>query len=185
MMNKTFPPKAPVPAQLFEGTLEDAWREALRRNVRNKLPMTRRDKINAAWTIVKKDDPRDSIAVTMKLSGVSKGTVDNMRRVWRTLKERKKAPLSELLSLSWGRAQISVNGFAEEAEHQDWVEAEADKLVEAIVRAKLGGRLTKRPDITAVALAKLNEGLPAALVEEWREQPPFDPHEDREGDLEF
>jgi hypothetical protein len=147
--------------------------------------MAKRDKINAAWTIVKEEDPNDSITMTMKLSGVSKGTVDNMRRVWRTLKERRDAPLSELRSLSWGRAQMRANGTEPEAEHLDWLEAEADKLVAAIVRAKLGGQLTRRPDVTAVALGKLNDGLPAALIEEWREEPPFDPHQDPGGDLEF
>jgi hypothetical protein len=65
------------------------------------------------------------------------------------------------------------------------MDAEANKLVEAIVRAKLGGRITKRPDITAIALAKLNESLPAALVAEWRDDPPFDPQADTEGDLDF
>ncbi len=176
--------KGGIPARLFKGTLEDAWREALLRNVKNKLPMTKRDKINAAWRIVKNGDPRDSIAVTMRLSGVSKGTVDNMRRVWKRLNEEKKAPLDELVALSWGRAQILANGFGEEAELDDWLEAEADKLVAALLRAKLGGRLTKRPDVTALALSKLNESLPAALVEEWREPPPFDPH-DTEGDIPF
>lgn len=177
--------KAGVPAQIFKGTLEDAWREALRRNARNKLDMTKKEKLNAAWRLVKTEDARDSKAVIMRLTGVSKGTVDNMRRIWRMLKEKGEKPLSELLTLTWGHAQYVVNGHPEQAELEDWLESEANKLVDAIVRAKLGGRMTQRPDVTALALSKLNENLPASLVEEWREPPPFDPDADTEGDLSF
>jgi hypothetical protein len=162
-----------VPARLFDGTLDDAWRESLRCNVQNKLPMTKRDKINAAWIIVKKGDPRDSIRVTMKLSGVGKGTVNNMRRVWKKLNEEKNGAPEALAALSWGQALGAADGTAENAEYEDWLEAEADKLVNDILRAKLGGRLTKNPDVTAMALMKLNEDLPAALTEHWREPAPY------------
>jgi hypothetical protein len=44
----------------------------------------------------------------------------------------------------------------------------------------LVGRLTSDPDITALVLSKFNDGLPAALMTEWTEEPerPFNPHED-------
>jgi hypothetical protein len=65
-----------------------------------------------------------------------------------------------------------------------WRWRESDKLVNDILRAKLGGRLTKNSDVTALALTKLNEGQPGALMEHWREESVFDPH-GPEGDLEF
>jgi phage gp16-like protein len=92
----------------------------------------------------------------------------------------------DLQALSWSQAQMRAKGITEDKEHGDWLEVEADKLVADIVRAKLGTRLTKAPDITALALAKLNEGLPAALVEMWREEHAFDPYADNgEKDLDF
>src|ERR1700730_17470952 len=50
-----------IPAQVYQGSLEAAWRSALGRNSRDKLPMEEADKTAAAWRIVKNDDPRDSI----------------------------------------------------------------------------------------------------------------------------
>jgi hypothetical protein len=50
---------------------------------------------------------------------------------------------------------------------------------QALQNAKLIQRLTKNPDITAIALAQLAEGLPAALMAEWTEEEerPFNTHE--------
>jgi phage gp16-like protein len=177
--------KKDIPALIFSGTLEDAYRAALAANNVNKLPMNLNDRTHAAWTLVKKGDPRDSIASTAKLSKVSTGTVDNMRRVWRKLNDGSHGEPHELQALSWSQAQMKAKGIPEDREHGDWLEAEADKLVSDIVRAKLGTRLTKNPDITGLALAKLNENLPAALVEMWRQEPAFDPHAGGEDDVEF
>jgi ParB-like nuclease domain len=178
--------KKGIPARIFTGTLEDAYRVALAANVENKLPMTQNDRTSAAWTLVKKGDPRDSIASTAKLCKVSTSTVDNMRRVWRTINDGQHGEPEDLQALNWSQAQMRAKGITEDKEHGDWLEVEADKLVADIVRAKLGGRLTKAPDITALALSKLNEDLPAALVEMWREETAFDPFADNgEKDLDF
>jgi hypothetical protein len=90
---------------------------------------------------------------------------------------------------SWNMARRRAQGHTEDQELEDWREAEAQKLVDAIINAKLGARLTKNTDITAIALAKLNEELPQALMAEWmaedEEQPtlePFDPHADTADD---
>jgi hypothetical protein len=37
--------------------------------------------------------------------------------------------------------------------------------------------VTKNTDVTALALAKLNPGLPDALMAEWAPAPEFDPHD--------
>jgi hypothetical protein len=96
-----------IPAQVYQGSLEAAWRSALGRNSRDKLPMAQEDKTAAAWRIVKKADPRDSISGIMALTGVSKGTVDNMRKVWRTINDGKhgEAPASVLETIAQPDAQ--------------------------------------------------------------------------------
>jgi ParB-like chromosome segregation protein Spo0J len=169
-----------IPAKVFSGTLTEATRLALRSNARNKLPMTKGDRLSAAWRLVKDEAAEDSIATIAGDSGVSKGTVSNMRAVLVKLKDMG-VSADDIASLSWESARRRAEGIKEEREYEDWFEAEANKLVDDIVRHKLGGRLTKNPDITALALAKLNEGLPAALTEYWRqelldEQREFDPH---------
>ncbi|MCP1774374.1 hypothetical protein ACVIU4_010424 [Bradyrhizobium barranii subsp. barranii] len=91
-----------------------------------------------------------------------------MRAVLKRLREMG-LPADDVLEMSWNTARGRAQGITEDAELEDWREAEAQKLVEAIARAKLGARLTKNPDITAIALAKLNDGLPQALMAQWTE----------------
>lgn len=170
----------PIPARVFSGTLREAERVALRSNNRNQLNMTRRDRTSAAWRLVKEEYPGDSIASIAEDSGASKSRVSDMRAVLKKLKDMG-VDAEDIADASWDMARIIANGRTEESQLEDWLEAEANKLVEDIVRYKLGGRLTKNPDITALALAKLNEGLPAALIEYWREEPEeqvreFDPY---------
>ena len=169
-----------IPAKVFSGTLTEARRVALRHNSRNKLPMTKRDRLSAAWRLVKEEAPKDSITTIAGDSGASKATVSNMRAVLVKLKDMGVSP-DDIAGLSWESARRKADGITEERDYEDWFEAEANKLVDDIVRYKLGGRLTKNPDITALALAKLNEDLPAALSEYWRqmqgdEERGFDPH---------
>lgn len=168
-----------IPAQVYQRSLDEAWRSALGRNSKDKLPMTKEDKLSAAWRIVKKDDPRDSIASVANLSQVSESTVSNMRKVWNTINDGKHGDPKEIQALTWAKARRLAEGRADQAELEDWLEQEANKLVEALHRAKLVGRLTKSADILALVLEKLGEGLPAALMAEWSEEEerPFDPHE--------
>ena len=115
----------------------------------------------------------------MALTGVSTGTVSNMRSVWGTINDGKHGDAKEIQALSWGMARRVADGREDDAELEDWREDEANKLVDALHRAKLIGRLTKSADILALVLEKLGKGLPAALMAEWTEEPerPFDPHE--------
>jgi hypothetical protein len=173
-----------IPAKVFQGSLEAAWRSALGRNSHDKLPMTQEDKTAAAWRVVKKADPRDSISGIMALTGVAKGTVNSMRAVWRTINDGKHGDAKELQALTWAKARRVAEGRQDDMELEDWRAREADELVKALHRAKLIPRLTRNPDITALALAQLAEGLPAALMAEWTEEEerPFDPHEPVDAD---
>jgi hypothetical protein len=178
--------KEGIPAVVFEGSLEEAYRAAIRLNSKDKLPMSRDDKSSAAWTLVKLDDPRDSRASIMKDTGIGKGTVDNMRRVWKTLNDGHHGALEDLMGLNWWQARRRAEGHPDLKEVDDWREEKADELVLALNRAKLAGRLTKDPDITALALAKLSSELPEQLIAQWNDETerPFDP-QDKEGDIDF
>jgi ParB-like chromosome segregation protein Spo0J len=174
-----------IPARVFTGTLEEAERFALRSNSRDKIPMGKADKLEAAWRLVRQDKAVDSIASIAKDAGIAQSTVSNMRSVLRKLRELE-VPKEDIGEMSWNRARGRAQGITENAELEDWREAEAQKLVDDIARAKLGGRLTKSPDITAIALAKLNNGLPQALMAEWTEpaEIPYDP-DDKTPDYDF
>jgi len=165
-----------IPAQVFTGSLREAERAALRSNNKDKLSLTREDRTEAAWRLVRQRDPQDSIKSIMQDTGASKGTVNTMRATLEKLAELGNSP-EDINDMSWGKARWNAKGGREDHEHADWIEAEADKLVEDILRFKLGTRLTKNTDVTALALAKLNPALPDALMAEWAPEPEFDPHE--------
>lgn len=126
--------------------------------------------------MVRQRDPQDSIKSVMQDTGASKGTVNTMRATLEKLAELGNSP-EDIKDMSWGNARWNAKGGREDHEHADWIEAEADKLVDDILRFKLGTRLTKNTDVTALALAKLNPALPDALMAEWAPEPEFNPHE--------
>lgn len=165
-----------IPAQVFTGSLREAERAALRSNNKDQLSLTREDRTEAAWRLVRQRDPQDSIKSIMQDTGASKGTVNTMRATLEKLAELGNSP-EDIKDMSWTKARWDAKGGREDHEHADWIEAEADKLLEDILRFKLGTRLTKNTDVTALALAKLNPALPDALMAEWAPEPEFDPHE--------
>jgi ParB-like chromosome segregation protein Spo0J len=161
--------KRAIPAKVFAGTLTKATRTALRNNSRNKLPLTKRDRLSAAWRLVKEEDTEDSIASIAEHSGVSTGTVSNMRAVLAKLKGMSDEIVEKIAGMSWNVARRMAEGDDEEMpEVEDWREAEAIKLVGDFDRYNLSGRIKKHPDITALALAMISEELPEALIGEWK-----------------
>ena len=168
--------KRDIPAIVFTGSLDEAVREALRRNTKNKLPMTTTDRTEAAWRLVKEGKPGewpDSISETEELCAVGKGTVNRMRAAWTELHN---GQYGDVKDLSWGQAKAKLKGAGEEEfEYDSWLEERAQNLADDILRAKL--HLSKDIKVTALALERLDPGLPAALMAHWTPTPPrhFDP----------
>jgi hypothetical protein len=50
---------------------------------------------------------------------------------------------------------------------EDWRKKKAEKIVEALLDAKIGQGLAKDPEVTALALQMLHPSLPGALVRQW------------------
>ena len=137
-----------IEAEVFTGTLKEAARAALRANNKNQTNMSKRDRLEAAWRLVKQEDPEDSIATIANDCGIAKSSVDNMRAALRTLKQMKNAEgelrhsAEDIRDLSWNTARFRAKNPDEEMpEREDWLEAEAQKLVNDIVRFKLGGNI--------------------------------------------
>src|SRR5262249_8846645 len=97
--------KKHIPVEVFEGTFEEAHREALKRNSRNKLSMTKREKSEAAWRLVKEGiHSKSQIA---DVSTVSSRTVANMRALWKELQSAQSANANDVPDLdmiSWLQA---------------------------------------------------------------------------------
>ncbi|MEH2564686.1 recombinase family protein [Bradyrhizobium sp. AZCC 2289] len=174
-----------IPAIVFNGSLDEAVREALRRNTKNQLPMTPQDRREAAWRLVKEGKPGewpDSISETQALSGAGKGTVDRMRAAWTKLHSGQYGDLKDIEGLSWSQAQSKLKGTGAQAFDEDsWLEGRAQNLAAAIDRAKL--HLSKDIEVTALALEMLDPQLPAALMAHWAPPRRFDPHAVDEDEL--
>ncbi|MET3911902.1 hypothetical protein ABID59_006269 [Bradyrhizobium sp. S3.3.6] len=166
--------KGDIPAIVFSGTLDEAIREALRRNTKNKLPMTTKERTEATWELVKLGKPGewpDSIAETRELTGAGKGTVNRMREAWTKLHS---GQYEGIAGLSWRQAIAKLDGKEQQAfDEASWLEERAQNLANDIERAKL--HLSKNPEITALALEMLDPGLPAELMAHWEPRRPFDP----------
>ena len=163
-----------IPAMAFGGTFDQAHLEALRLNSRNKLPMTKDDKQQAAWRLVNLQNGASKEQIS-EWTTVSTSNISNMRRVLKKLQglERpdEEVPIADL---TWRRA-LNEDWAAEEGgkdwDAEEWMEREATAIVEALMKANIGFTLKKRPEITAMALEKLDANLPAALMAEWMHLP--------------
>jgi hypothetical protein len=163
-----------IPARAFGGTLNQARLEALRLNSRNKLSMTKEDKQEAAWKLVKLQDGSSKEQIH-EWTTVSTSNVGNMRRVLKKLQglERGEDAIP-IADLTWRRALredwATVEG-GKEWEADEWKEREANKIVEALMKANIGFMLKKQPEITAMALERLDGNLAEALMAEWLHRP--------------
>jgi hypothetical protein len=157
-----------VPVEIFRGSLAEARIEGLRRNNKDKLPMSKQSKMEATWTLVKEDDL--SAEKARDITGTSVRQIYYMRSVWKELRELPEEQRSQLKDgiegLTWTQARTALAGEPPEYD-DDWKAKEAQKIVDALLRTKIGLGLIKHPEITAIALARLHEGLPSALVSEW------------------
>jgi ParB-like nuclease domain len=90
-----------IPAMVFGGTLPEARREALRLNSRNKLPMTKDDKQEAAWRLVKQGLGREQIH---EWTGASTSNVSKMKAKLIKLKDRGRTT-EDLEALTWTQAR--------------------------------------------------------------------------------
>jgi ParB-like nuclease domain len=170
-----------VPVTVFSGTLDEARSKALELNSRNKLAMTREDKREAAWELTKTTNL--SVTNVVRLSTVSRRTVNHMRAGWKKLceqfsKERDEQANKEdgvLLDyesfeemrahLTWANALTALHGIKFPT-REDWYDHEVEEMTK-LLRTSVGFKLIRNPDITAVALRKLHPDLPRALIYKW------------------
>jgi hypothetical protein len=160
--------KGHVPVRHFKGTLKEAEATALRLNVKNKLPMTRNARSEAAWRMIVAGAEDATWKRTQKeimnTTLASKSTVKRMARALRELGK-------EALDMTW--AEVRRRNFQEDLDAMDdegmdaWKKEKARKLADYLVK---GPSLIKDPVITAMALKMVSEMLPELLADQWREE---------------
>ncbi|WP_257197383.1 MULTISPECIES: ParB/RepB/Spo0J family partition protein [unclassified Bradyrhizobium] len=157
-----------IPAKVFDGTFTAARVLALTANSKNKLRLSAEEKSEAAWRLVREMGYSLTVSEIASASTVGPRTVHTMRTVWREVQElarREAKPLPD--DLSWRAARALRKGEEPGFDRDEWIETEAQKLVELLRKANLGVNLTKDVEITARALRLISSGLPRALIEEW------------------
>jgi hypothetical protein len=158
----------PVPVEHFEGTIEDAVKEAMHRNSRDRLAMSSDDKLEAAWrlTLLGVHSKREVADAT----GAAPSTIATMRATLRKLQEADGEPggfgLSKPPPATWQEAKRALRGderreFTEEA-REAWAREWARRFAKTF-----GNKLSAQPDILGDALEIYSRSLPRGLVEHW------------------
>lgn len=149
-----------VPVEVFEGSLNQAIAHATECNSRDKLPMSREDKLDRAWKLVALQDPSLSREAIAHTTGVSDRTVGNMR-----------AKLASLLAddptedpLNWTWADIK-KAEAKPEKDDSWAEQEAQRWSKRLLR-EFGPKIGRHPDILARAIEITSDKLPIRMVRE-------------------
>jgi hypothetical protein len=148
----------PVPVEVFQGPPQEAEFEALRRNIKDKLPMTPEDKLEAAWRLVKAGGL--SKAKITELTTVSNGTLGNMRAA---LEKHGDEAMAKML---WSQVKMMAWEKDEDFDFDAHKQRKAEKLAKELVN-KTSVHLGQNPDILALALEMISPGLPKSLVWEW------------------
>lgn len=155
-----------VPVQVFEGSLEEALMLAARTNTKDKLPMSRAEKSNAAWRLVLTTPASKSDLA--EAAGVSERTVAHMRRVKETLKDAGGHPVAKLLDMTWDAARRLSLG----QEAPDWDPEEEQRRAQEFatkLHKVFGLQGAKQPDIFLKAVElyspKLYETIEAMIRE--------------------
>lgn len=176
-----------VPIEVFHGSLQEARIEGFLRNSKDKLPMSKDDKMEGTWTLVKEG------AVTVEkmsdITGTSERQIYYMRSAWKQLcdlpVEQGSDRMVPVAQLSWTQAKTRLSGMEIEQDIDDWKEKKAQKIVDALLKAKIGQGLLKHPDVTAIALERLSGSLPRALVHSWYSPDELREMADEIGEYEF
>jgi ParB-like chromosome segregation protein Spo0J len=145
-----------VPVEVFEGSLEKARQEALARNSKDKLSMSRREKSEAAWKLVQEGGGLTK-EQQARLSGVSPRTIASMRRALREHGEK-------VRGLSWTEARRFVEGWKKDPQEDNWREAQVQELLALLEKTSVAGKLRSAPDIAALALQRLDDRLARTIV---------------------
>lgn len=150
----------PVPVEVYGGSLEDARLTALQSNSKDKLPMRREEKAEAAWRLVKEDNGLSKQQL-LSLGLVSNGTIGTMRAKWREIKD---AGDPSLLKTTWTHALQWASGGRVEWNAENWREQKVLELVERLVAAGIAKEYGKHPDVVAEALCRIDPDLPTTVM---------------------
>lgn len=136
-----------IPVVEFQGSPQDALLEGQRRNKLHTMAMTKDERMNCAWKLVKLD-AADACHFTLRqimAVGVSRGQVTTMRKVLREL-------VDGFEHMTW---KAAMRAYSKKPE-REWTDEEIDEMNEAQAQEAAdrfarthGTRLADRPEVMA------------------------------------
>lgn len=163
-----------VRVEVFDGTPEQALKESAEANTRDKLPMRKTEKTNAAWHLVVAGEGLTQ-GQQAEASGVSRRLVVTMHQAKQKLVAR---GVENIGDMTWEKARRLAAGDDSDMRERDddWTEQEARKVADKLHK-HLGPKAAGQVEVFALALEMYSERLVRDLAEYWKEQ------EDAEADL--
>jgi hypothetical protein len=163
------PVKVPkLPVVIFTGTLQQAIREATNRNSKDKLNMSKDEKLERAWkmTVMEHPEPATlSKAEIASATGVSIPTISNMRKeLKRIITEN---PEVTPVEMTWDGVKRGTRKVVDYDER--WMEKQAHDFAKRLAKT-FGTKLAKNPAISARAIELYSEKLPMRMLEFWRDE---------------
>jgi ParB-like nuclease domain len=162
--------KRRVPVEYFEGSIEAAQIEGLKRNIKNRLPVTAASKSEAAWRLMVQRYKGRKLTWQgiADLTTVHRSTVVRMDRILKKIGDEV-AGLTWIEALQKARAkEAEEHPESEEAYWDDWREKKARKLADYLIRGP--SLLDGGHGITARALEMVSSALPRELVTNWPQE---------------
>ena len=156
--------KQPITCEWFPGSVRDAVDESIRRNLVVKLEVTQTDRLEEAWRrVVLKWGSKAEIR---KLCVVSDGILGKMRRAFAMFtgtdgvaKKLRQSLGKPLEKARWREVHATYLGI----ETKEFDEHEAAAKLARSIRSRLHDRLSRKPEVTALALAIYDPTLPEKL----------------------
>ncbi|WP_281967464.1 ParB N-terminal domain-containing protein [Roseovarius nanhaiticus] len=143
-----------IAARVFHGTRKQARLHALSVDAKPRLVATQEDRLNAAWKLVSLFWQADSgyeysVKETAGAANVCGSTVDNMRKVFKRLRQRE-----EVIPQTWGAALAREYYTGEDGQLTDDQRDEMTKAEVAKLHAEIGQFLTKKAHTAPEAVGR-------------------------------
>jgi hypothetical protein len=154
-----------IPAKVFSGSLDEAMAHSGAANSRDKLPMSKDDKLAFAWRLTLTTGLSKSRI--SRACAISVGTIHNMRAVRDKLMADTENTVEDLLSEGWKQSNMRARGIESYRSHPDpdnAVRERADVYRERLYKV-LGNKPHTDPEAFAMALLLSDARLPAKLME--------------------
>jgi ParB-like chromosome segregation protein Spo0J len=144
----TFKPREDVPATIFTCTRAAAMVAAVEANSRERLPLTKSERMDAAWRLVRLPGERLKVKTVAGASGVGTRSVDNMRKRWKTMLADRKEASGEW----WRDRQDVLPEMKVRAEMSDEERLASVQKISARVREALGKMPWQDEEVAAEAI---------------------------------